>query len=77
MSAAMRELAEQIMLEEYYPEVYDTAEHLTLAIARALADVAEAGEHFRYCDLAGTEIEFRCPGCMKAAALTSQEVPRG
>ena len=41
-----------------------------LATRQAMVmELAEAAEHFRYCDLAGSELEHRCERCVAADLL--------
>ncbi len=68
-------------MDEFHPQWI--AECFAIAKARAeqreeQKDLISAAEHFRYCDLAGGELEHRCEECTTfAAVLTNVAAIRG
>ena len=55
------------MVNEYRARVGRAIE--SYARQQMVVALKEAAEHFRYCDLAGTELEHRCEQCMVANLL--------
>ena len=49
-----------------------TEDHM-VSLRHSLRVARAAAQHFRYCDLAGSEIEFRCEDCQAASRALGEE----
>lgn len=52
----------------FFPEPVCLGWHERAALQRRVEALEKAAEHFRYCDLAGGELEHRCESCTEGEA---------